>query len=127
MSKFKLKDRIVCVSNGNLATVVGVDISPIISVIEYTVLWDHLPHKTHTYFEHEILTEWGKYQPSGLTVGYNSQGFISSIDTLSVDDVEFEKQLKGDFSCHHNMLDYTGFKESYKFCTKCDHKEYRND
>lgn len=119
MSKFKLKDRIVCTSNGNLATIVGVDTSPMSMHVEYTILWDHLPHKTYTYFEHEILSEWGLYNSkSPVSIGYDHQGFVSSVDYLSINEPQ---------SCNHNMKDYIGFKESYKFCTKCDHKEYRND
>lgn len=53
-----------------------------------------------------------KYVPYSFTKGLSAQAVYEN-------DLEYVP-LKG---CSHELKDYVGLQETFKYCTKCDHKE----
>lgn len=49
-------------------------------------------------------------------------------NTIDLTFIDWETEKPVDDSlefCFHNLVDYVGFTEKYKYCTKCDKKEFR--
>lgn len=51
-----------------------------------------------------------------------AQELFKSITQLG-EVMEWKSPTFTDGSCAHELVNYVGFRESYKFCKKCDHKE----
>jgi len=83
----------------------------------------------------DLNTVMGKFDDDELIKGLNNgplsydeyegedhkKKAISDRERMEREDAETKRRQGG---CYHHMVPYTGLNQSFKFCTKCDYKEY---
>jgi len=67
------------------------------------------------------------YLPISFQPSYSPADKLAALKELYNDDTiwGFNTALNGLSECQHQWQDYQGFNEFYKFCTKCDQKQYQ--
>lgn len=116
---FDAGDRIRAKDSNNEGLIVSVDIigNPNLGPVDtiYHLKWDHSPQRTISYKEIVVLGVWEKIgNPNALPKGQSG----APIDEWSgVQTLQLEEKV-----CNHQWKTYSGFTNSYDYCSKCDLK-----
>lgn len=95
-------------------------------ILNQSIATGHIADDTSWWIEVKLPTS-----PATYYVGREWFKSHSNIDPNTTDltfidweDYEDPKEKMPIEKCWHTMVDYVGFTEKYRYCTKCDYKEF---